>query len=157
MHGQGENPETALDRRRFLQAAGGVAAAASFGGSLAWPKYAVAREAKRDDDEEHREAPLPAAKPIPGGIQIPGGPQIHVWAPGPTDVTLPFSGSTLQGLDYDPSPITDRTGFSALAFHAGTATGSDGKSYNVETDIRAFDVKYIAADGTRQSGTFAFI
>jgi hypothetical protein len=39
----------------------------------------------------------------PGGNQIPGGPPIHVFPPGPTDVTLPFSGGTLQGLDVEPA------------------------------------------------------
>jgi hypothetical protein len=72
-------------------------------------------------------------------------------------VTLPFSGSPLQGLDVDPSPITDRSGFSALAYHVGAATGSDGKEYNLETDIRAFKIRYVASDGTRRFGTFAFI
>ena len=100
---------------------------------------------------------LPAPKPIPGGLQIPGGPLIHVFAPGPTDVTLPFSGLTLQGLDVEPSVITDRKGVTALAYHAGTATGSDGKRYNLETDIRAMSGTYVATDGTRRHGLFAFI
>jgi hypothetical protein len=47
-------------------------------------------------------------------------------------VTLPFTGLTLQGLDVEPSVITDYKGVTALAFHAGTATGSDGKQYNLE-------------------------
>ena len=100
---------------------------------------------------------LPAPKPIPGGNQIPGGPLIHVFAPGPPDVTLPFSGGTLQGLDVEPSVITDYKGVTAVAFHAGTATGSDGKRYNLETDMRAMEGTYIAENGTRQRGLFAFI
>jgi hypothetical protein len=100
---------------------------------------------------------LPAPKPIPGGNQIPGGPLIHVFAPGPPDITLPFSGGTLQGLDVEPSVITDYKGVTALAFHAGTATGSDGNQYNLETDMRAMEGTYIAENGTRQRGLFAFI
>jgi hypothetical protein len=65
----------------------------------------------------------------PGGNQIPGGPPIHVFPPGPTDVTLPFSGGTLQGLDVEASVITDYRDVTALAYHAGTATGS--KRYNL--------------------------
>jgi hypothetical protein len=38
-------------------------------------------------------------------------------------VTLPFTGLTLQGLEVEPSVITDYRGFTALAYHAGTATG----------------------------------
>ena len=79
---------------------------------------------------------------IPGGIQIPGGPQIHVWQPGDASVTLPFSHSTRIGFDVDPGTITDRRGFSAVAYHAGTAIGSDGATYNLETDIRAFEGVY---------------
>ena len=100
---------------------------------------------------------LPAPKPIPGGIQIPDGPLIHVFAPGPPDVTLPFTGVQLMGLDVEPSVITDYKGFSALAFHVGTATGSDGNQYNLETDMRAIEGTYVATDGSRQRGLFAFI
>jgi hypothetical protein len=100
---------------------------------------------------------LPAPKPIPGGIQIPGGPLIHVFAPGPPEVTLPFTGIQLMGLDVEPSVITDYKGVTAVAFHVGSATGSDGKQYNLETDMRAMEGTYIATDGTRQRGLFALI
>jgi hypothetical protein len=100
---------------------------------------------------------LPAPSPIPGGIQIPGGPLIHVHAPGPTSVTLPFSHLTLEGLDVEPGVITDRSGFIAVAFHAGTATGNDGKRYNLETDLRVMDGRYVAADGSRRRGLFALV
>ena len=100
---------------------------------------------------------LPAPKPIPGGLQIPGLPLLHVFPPGPPDVTLPFTGLTLQGLDVEPSVITDYKGVTALAFHAGTATGSDGRQYNLETDLRAMEGSYIAEDGSRQRGLFALI
>jgi hypothetical protein len=86
----------------------------------------------------------PAPKPIPGGIPIPGGPLIHTFFPGPEDVTLPFTGLTLQGLDVEPSVISDYRGFTALAYHAGTATGSDGRRYDLETDIRAMEGAYVA-------------
>jgi hypothetical protein len=100
---------------------------------------------------------LPAPKPIPGGIQIPGGPLLHVFLPGPPEVTLPFTGTQLMGLDVEPSVITDYRGFTALAYVAGTATGSDGRQYNLEADMRAMEGTYIATDGSRQRGLFAFI
>jgi hypothetical protein len=100
---------------------------------------------------------LPAPKPIPGGTELPDGTVIHVFAPGPPDVTLPFTGIQLMGLDVEPSLITDYKGVTALAFHAGTATGSDGKQYNLETDMRAMEGTYKAENGTRQRGLFAFI
>jgi TAT (twin-arginine translocation) pathway signal sequence len=100
---------------------------------------------------------LPAPKPIPGGIQIPGGPLIHTFLPGPEDVTLPFTGLTLQGEDVEPSVITDYRGFTAVAYHVGTATGSDGERYDLETDIRVMDGSYVAEDGSRKRGLFAGI
>ena len=138
---------SALNRRRFVQAA--AVAAAGVAGPLAWP----ARSAAGND---HQGTVVPP-KPIPGGIQIPGGPQIHVWQPGDPSVTLPFSHSTLMGFDVEPGTITDRRGFSAVAYHAGTAIGSDGATYDLETDIRAFQGTYVASDGTRRRGGFAFI
>jgi hypothetical protein len=48
-------------------------------------------------------------------------------------------------------------GFTALAYVAGTATGSDGKQYDLEADMRAMEGAYVAEDGTRQRGLFAFI
>jgi hypothetical protein len=44
-----------------------------------------------------------------------------------------------------------------VAFHVGSATDSDGTRYDLETDIRAFKGTYVATDGTRRFGTFAFI
>jgi hypothetical protein len=117
----------------------------------------VAAGATADRGNHHHErqaVPLPAPKPIPGGI-INGA--FHVFGPGPESVTLPFSAGTLQGLNVEPTPILDYAGFSALAYHAGTATGSDGKDYNLETDIRAFRGRYVGSDGSRRFGTFALI
>jgi hypothetical protein len=142
----------ALSRRRFVQTA--AIAAAGMTGSLVAPSRALANGG--DGDHHHHDAAVPP-DPISGGIQIPGGPQIHIWAPGDPSITLPFSGSTLMGFDVDPSTITDFGGFSAVAFHAGTATGSDGATYNVETDLRAYKGSYIAADGRRRFASFAFI
>ena len=97
----------------------------------------------------------PAPKPIPGGIQIPDGPLIHTFLPGPEDVTLPFTGLTLEGLEVEPSVITDYRGFTALAYHVGTATGSDGRRYDLETDVRAMEGTYVAEDGSRRRALFA--
>jgi hypothetical protein len=63
----------------------------------------------------------------------------------------------LEGRDVEPGVITDFNGASAVAFHVGTATGSDGKQYNLETDIRAMEGDYVAVDGTRRRGLFVLI
>jgi hypothetical protein len=136
-----------LSRRNVLRYGVATGAAAAAGPALlAAPAHA--------DGGTHVQA---APKPIPGGLTLPGGIVIHVFPPGPTTVTLPFTGVQLAGLDVDPSVITDFTGFSAVAFHVGSATGSDGKRYNLETDMRVMEGTYVAADGTRADGLFGFV
>jgi hypothetical protein len=81
---------------------------------------------------------------------------IHVFGPGDPAVTLPFTGITLQGFDVEPSTITDFNGSTAVAYHVGTARASNGTTYNLETDIRAFEGEYIADGGVRR-GSFALI
>lgn len=81
---------------------------------------------------------------------------IHVFGAGDPAVTLPFTGITLQGLDVEPSTITDFNGSTALAYHVGSARASDGRTYNLETDIRAFDGEYVV-DGVSRHGSFALI
>ena len=75
---------------------------------------------------------------------------------GDPSVTLPFTGITLQGFDVEPSTITDFNGFTALAYHVGSARASDGRTYNLETDIRAFEGEDVA-DGAVRHGSFALI
>jgi hypothetical protein len=138
-----------VDRRRFLTAAG---AATGVGvASLAWP---AERLAKISRSSKKRVTPAPS--PIPGGIELGPGLVIHVFGAGDPSVTLPFSGITLAGLDVEPSTITDFNGSSALAYHVGTARGSDGKTYNLETDIRAFEGEYVV-DGEARHGAFALV
>jgi hypothetical protein len=86
--------------------------------------------------------------PIPGGINLP--PVIHIFAPGP--VSLGF-----QGFDVELSGITNFQGFSALGYLGGTASDSNGNSYNVATDMRVFQGEYVSADGSHHRGTFVFI
>jgi hypothetical protein len=144
------HPEAGVINRRSLLKYGAAAgAAAAIGPAVSAPAGAA----------HTRDAPrvLPLPTPIPGGLQIPGLPLLHVFAPGPPEVTLPFSGTQLQGLDVEPSVITNYTGTTAVAFHVGSAVGSDGARYNLETDMRAIQGTYIAADGSRRHGTFGFI
>ena len=88
--------------------------------------------------------------PIPGGLVLP--PQIHVFAPGPVN-------QGFQGVDVEPSVITNYQGFSAIGFPGGFGTAKDnnGNSYDVATDVRVFHGEYVSADGTHHRGTFAFI
>ncbi len=138
---------SALTRRRVVQAAAGAAAGLA---TAARPHASVASA------DNSRMALVPP-RPIPGGIPVSQTQVIHVWAPGPPAVTLPFSGVALQGLDVEPTTIRDFRGSSAVAFHVGTATGGDGTRYDVETDVRAFQGVYVDGSGARRFGTFAFI
>jgi hypothetical protein len=138
-----------VDRRTILRYGAATAAAATIAPAL--PALASPASAHGP----HRV--LPAPKPIPGGLPLPDGSVIHVFAPGPVGVTLPYTGVQLQGLDVEPSVITDYSGFTALAFHVGTATDGDGTAYNLETDIRVLSGSYVAADGSHRRGVFGFI
>ena len=139
-----------MSRRTFVQTAT-AATAGMTGATLARPSRAAAW-----GHESDRQAVVPP-NPIPGGVTPPNHAQIHVWPAGDPAVTLPFSHGTLKGFDADPSTITDFRGFSALAYHAGTATGSDGSTYNLESHMTVLRGRYIASDGTLRFGTFSFI
>ena len=151
-HGWGHG----ISRRRFIHAAVGATALA-LGSGL--PSRALAQ----DDDDNGHDEPLPEPKPIPGGIDLselgvpPPYDFIHQFSPGPEGVVLPFTQVPLQGLDVENSTITDFKGASVLAYHVGKAKGSDGKTYDLETDIRVMEGRYVSVEGTTREGTFAEI
>lgn len=139
-----------LDRRKLVLGAAGAVASAGAAKSLVWPTTSGAAALRSGGGV------LPAPNPIPGGLDLGGGLFIHVFAPGDPSVTLPFSGFSLGGFDVEPGTITDFNGSSAVAFHAGTAQGSDGKTYNLETDMRAFEGEFVVG-GTTYRGAFGFV
>ena len=142
--------EIALDRRKFVLGAAAVAGAGLSG--LARPSSVAAAPTVGP----HRNLTPP--NPIPGGAFDVGPPLglIHVFVPGDPSVTLPFSGGSPMGFDVEPGTITDFNGSSAVAFHVGTAQGSDGNTYNLETDIRTFKGEYVV-DGVTHRGSFGFV
>jgi hypothetical protein len=145
----------ATDRRHFLLRAAGALGAASVVGLFPQLQGAEAAAAGASGtvDQAHpasgtalRRA-LPAPLPIPGGEDV--GPPvgvIHVFTPGPQGL----------GLDVEPSLITNFKGFTAFTLLAGQAEGSDGKTYDVHSDLRVMAGEYVAEDGSRHQGTFAF-
>jgi hypothetical protein len=139
-------PPANVSRRTFVAGAAAGLAASATSPTLSWAH----------GDHDHRGEEVPP-KPILGGFQVPDGPLFRVFAPGPPDITLPFTHGTLEGLDAETSTLTDFSGFSAVAFHAGTATDQAGAHYNLETDMRAYRGSYIDTTGTKRFGTFAFI
>jgi hypothetical protein len=82
---------------------------------------------------------------------------IHTAAAGRYPAAAQISPSApLQGFDVEPSTLTDFNGSSAVAFHVGSARASDGLTYNLETDIRAFEGEYIVG-GVARHASFAMI
>lgn len=98
-----------------------------------------------------------APRPIPGGIELRDGSRIHIWAPGPNGMQLPYTRLGLHGLHVDPSTITDSDGLVARAYVIGKALGSDGREYDLEVDIGPFMGVYVGEDGLKHDGTFASI
>jgi hypothetical protein len=135
-----------IGRRRLLAGGGAAAVVGSVGTvGLASPKEAMKLPRVK-----------PAPSPIPGGIEVPDVGLLHAFIPGPEGSSTPFAGLPGMGLDVEPSTITDFEGFTVFAVLSGQAEGSDGKTYNVEFDVRVMQGKYIAEDGSRQRGTFGF-
>jgi hypothetical protein len=136
-----------IGRRRLFLGAAAAAAGAALSPGLA---TSVAADNNHD--------PLPAPNPIPGGLDIPPPiGLIHVWGAGKEGEPLPFTGGQLQGIDYEPATLTDFSGVTAVAFHVGSATDSEGTRYNLETDMRLFAGTYKAANGKRRQGAFGLI
>ncbi|HEY7492140.1 MAG TPA: hypothetical protein VIH59_13665 [Candidatus Tectomicrobia bacterium] len=100
--------------------------------------------------------PLPVPSPIPGGINAPPAGFIHGFVPGPAGSSTPFAGLPGMGLDVEPSLLTNFQGFTTFAVISGQATGSDGKTYNVEFDVRVMEGEYVAEGGSHHRGTFGF-
>ena len=142
-----------FSRRGFIHTAAGATALALGPG--------LSSSALAHDDDDHQTRPAP--KPLPGGSDlsgfglVPPYDFIHTFGPGAAGVVLPYTGVVLQGLNVEPGTITDFQGATAVAFHVGEAKGSDGNTYNLETDFRFMDGSYVAVDGSTRHGTFALI
>jgi hypothetical protein len=145
----------ATDRRHFLQRATSALAAAGVLG-LFPPRRGAEAAARglrgpvalaQPASATALQQALPAPLPIPGGEDV--GPPlgfIHVFTPGPQGM----------GLDVEPSLITNFKGFTAFTLLDGRAEGSDGKTYDVHSDLRVMAGEYVVGDGSRHQGTFAF-
>ena len=82
---------------------------------------------------------------------------VHGWfVPGLEGTFPPIIGIPGLGLDVEPSTMTNFKGFTAFAVVAGQAEGSDGKTCNLESDLRIIEGEYVAEDGSRHQSTFAF-
>jgi hypothetical protein len=147
-----ELPEKALTdlrRRRFLLGSAAAAAAVGLTGAGVAPA----------DQSEEQLPRGPVPKPIPGGEPI-GLPApydfIHVHTPGPVGITTPFNKIPLEGLNVEPATLTNFSGTTAQAYLVGSAMGSDGVEYNMETDLRIYEGQY-RVNGKKHRGLFAFV
>jgi hypothetical protein len=128
-HGEADS---ALSRRQLMHR--GAAAAGGLAGlGLLSPVSAIAAN--------------PAPRPIPGGFDknlmpVPKNPIAHVLVP---------------GIGFEMSTITDFHGIVAASETRGTAHGSDGSSYDFDTDMRFMHGSYVAMDGRVRTATFGFI
>ena len=86
------------------------------------------------------------ALPVP----IPGGDIIQPF--GLFNQFFPGVGTGFDGLNADPHGINNSRTFVAMGYTAGTATDSNGKMYNVITDIRVYQGDYIGAVPTYGGG-----
>jgi hypothetical protein len=94
--------------------------------------------------------------PIPGGFDAtftpsPGGPG------DPTVVAHTLPPGIIPNTGFEMSTITDFKGIVGGSDIEGTAHGSDGNSYDFDTDMRFMTGAYIDTDGRLRSGTFGFI
>ena len=124
---------TAFSRRQLLQR-GAVAVGGLAGASLLDPSSALA-------------GANPAPRPIPGGLDqkfmpVPKNPFIHVQSP---------------GIGSEMSTITDFKGVVAGSQIRGKARGSDGTTFDFDTDMRFMYGTYVGLDGRMRKGAFGFI
>lgn len=128
--GSGVGP---VSRRRLLRD-GAVAIGGLAGAGLIDPSAAIARANA-------------APRPIPGGIDknlnaVPRDPLVHVLSP---------------GIGSEMSTITDLKGVVAGSEIRGTAHGSDGSTWDFDTDMRFMHGVYIGVDRRLRHGTFGFV
>jgi hypothetical protein len=125
-----------LSRRQFLgRSAAALGSVAGLG--LADPLVALAKGKGGSG----------VPNPIPGGLganfqPVPSDPVVHVLPP---------------GIGFEMSTITDFNGVVGASEIRGTAHGSDGSSWDFDTDMRFMQGQYVDTSGRMQHGTFGFI
>jgi hypothetical protein len=91
--------------------------------------------------------PSAEPRPIPGGFDenfniVPADAFFHVLPP---------------GIGFDMSSITDFNGVVGGSEIRGTAHGSDGSTYDFDTDMRFMRGTYVGLDNRVHHGSFGFI
>jgi hypothetical protein len=123
-----------LSRGQFLRRGAGAAGGLA-GLALANPLSALGAK------------PTGTPNPIPGGFDatftpVPKDPLIHVLPP---------------AIGAEMSTITDFNGVVGASEIRGTAKGSDGSTYDFDTDMRLMRGVYVDTTGRVREGSFGFI
>ena len=133
-----ERDVTGLSRRDLLRQGGlaltGITGAGLLDATSAFGKLPVRKRSS-------------APRPIPGGFDenftlVRDDAAFHFFPP---------------GIGFDMSTITDFNGIVGGSEIRGTAHGSDGTTYDFDTDMRFMRGIYIALDGRVHAGSFGFI
>lgn len=95
-----------------------------------------------------------AQQPIPVPLQ--GGDVIPGVNPGdsPFLITIysPGTGVGFDGSDADPNVITNFSGVAAMGYGSGLATDQSHTAYQIVTDVRVYQGKYVGAVSTYSAG-----
>ena len=129
---------TGLSRRQLLRQ-GGLALTGLTGAGLLDTASALGKRPGRK--------PNSAPRPIPGGFDenfnlVADDAAFHFFPP---------------GIGFDMSTITDFNGIVGGSEIRGTAQGTDGTTYDFDTDMRFMRGVYIGLDGRLRTGSFGFI
>lgn len=128
-----EGATVALSRRELLGRSA-VALGGMAGASLLDPTVVVARANA-------------GPRPIPGGFDTSGKPV-------PTD---PAVHVLIPGIGFEMATISNFTGVVAGSEVRGRARGSDGSTWDFDTDMRFMKGTYVGLDGRRRKGAFGFV
>jgi hypothetical protein len=126
-------PWAHFSRRRLLQH-GAIAAGSVAGFGLLRPAIAHAASAG-------------PPRPIPGGFD-------ENFNPVASDATFHLFP---PGIGFEMSTITDFNGVVGGSETRGTATGSDGSTWDFDADMRFMRGTYVGLDGGRRVGAFGFV
>jgi hypothetical protein len=131
-----------LSRGQFLKGAGAAAGGVLLAGATGWePAWAGGGDGP--GGRGGRGQP----KPIPGGVDA-------NFVPVAANPMWHFS---FPGVGFEMATITDFHGVVGASEVQGTATGSDGKTYGFDCDMRFMKGTYVDDRGRTRRGSFGFV
>jgi hypothetical protein len=132
--------ERAFSRRDFVRTAAGASALAVAAG-MAWPAAAFA-ESESESEKDSAPKPIPGGTDLQALVGLGSGPLFHFFFP---------------KFDEEAVTIFDFKGAMAAAEITGSGLDNKGKTLTYDADMRFMSGEYVARDGRRREGTFAFV